>query len=86
MWHIDQHPSAQPEFGKEHWKRKQKSHVTVVSRPDDVQKGVEDEEGSSNSEDVSQPAGEDTPEDNGQTQKEKVDSGENCNDEATRKS
>ena len=74
--HIDQHPSAQPELRNEHRKREQQSHISVISRPDDVQKGVEDEEGSSNGEDVSQPTGEDTPEHNGQTQKEKMDSGE----------
>lgn len=71
--YIDQQPSAQPELGDKHGKREKKSHVTVVSGPDNIQKRVEDKKRSGNGDGVSQPAGEDTPQDNGQTEEEEVD-------------
>jgi hypothetical protein len=73
---IDQQPSAQPEFSDEHRKLQQKADIAIISGPDDVKKGVGDQARTSDKHDVSHPAGEDTPKDNGQTQKEEVDSRE----------
>lgn len=76
MRHVDQQPSAHPEFGDEHGKIQQQAEVTIISGPDDVEERVDDHAWTGNKDDVSHPTGEDTPQHDGQTQHEHVNSRE----------
>ena len=73
---VDKQPSSQPELRNHHGGSEQKVGFTVVSGPDNVKNRACDDAGTSNKDEVSHVTGEDSPQDDDESQKSKVDSAE----------
>jgi hypothetical protein len=75
---VNKQPSCQPEVGDKGRHHEEGCDGTTVSRPEKVQAGVDDVAWPRNEHDVSHPAGEDTPQDDGETEQSEEDTGKDC--------
>jgi len=73
---VDQQPSGEPEVGDEGRHQQQPGDDSVVSRPEEVQAGVDSVADSSKAHGVSHVARENSPQDNGESEKEHVNTSE----------
>ena len=85
MRNVDKQPSSQPELRNHHGGGEQKIGFSIVSGPDNVKNRACDDAGTSNKDEVSHVAGEDSPQDDDESQKSKVDSAEDWSMEKNQK-
>ena len=71
---VDQQPSRQPEGRGTDGDAEDKAELSIVSGPEQVEGGVDNETRSGNEEEVSHVSGEDTPHDDGESKESKVNS------------
>lgn len=75
---VDQQPSSKPEVGDEGRDQQKEGDSTIVSRPEQEKGGIQDVADTGKRHDVSHPAREDTPQDDGESKETKEDTTEDC--------